>query len=1712
MTRPLTVTAVGNAQLSASQSKFGGSSVLLDGTGDYLNINSTSELAFGTGDFCMETWLYKTGGTSYHTIFDMRTSGSDGGGIILGINNVNQIYMYYNFGYRVTTAAISNDTWTHIALARVNGVTRVFINGTQSGSSYTDTNNYAQRGIHIGADPLGNYAFPGYMDEIRISQGNGRYSTAFTPSTTRFWNDNSTSVLIHGDSVYGISDDAYDQTDSDQLYIVDGYFDGDDYFVYTAEAVVAQACTASITAAVGVIKQADSALTVTCSVTATISHIEGADLFAFSEAQIAIQVSVLRDNNSAMSSNFSVAVDAVRGIYVSAQADAVASFSVGNSRVRNDQAAIDAAFSLALDITKIVHASADDFAVSTVLVGNNTRVRYFDSSVDCTSSLTADVSMVPGGEVVEASGTWSSQFDIDAKGTKKHNIIDCDVTAVADLTANANRFRGVDSLLEVNASLTAIGSRARDIDLVALGFADLTAELNTIKEYAANLQADSAVSVDNIRVRFVASDISSEFAQTTAINLTTTLAAGLTSSASISIDNSRVRNDSADLTASSTLDATANRFRGIEANVTSQADLSTNTGFLKSGSIDCSALFTPSIACNAITNTFAVLDAVASVSADVDAIRTLASAITSSTSLTALASITKQGSAAFSVEATIADSTKGNSDILGIIKQAFAKIPAVSSLSAVGTFYGKRPRYAQAVSSGVVVSTAQSVLGGASLYVPYNASGGTGISYQRSNDYIYASNQDFNIELFVRFTSFSGSSSKNIIGTLIDNSYGWSIELNSTNRLQFRTAGGVVFSLITASALTTGVWYYIRVMRNSGTVYLETATKTGDTWSSITLHESEYAPYQIGSTSYPSQLQMGYELVGGYFDEVYIAKGSATRQQFQVGTTPNKITEGAASTTLALFHYDTDFTDDMTGIQQASAALSAQASQTASGQRIRFGVANLSAQATVTADVRKYGNVTAEAALSSTTAVSVIGNGTVRVDANLASEGFLLAAVGRIVPETAALDVTSSLTVDLNRQYNAQADLTATASLSVSALDLDIASAALTATASLTATALRKRNATSAISATASLSVAVDQVILQLLYGVGNTSGYITSPGTTIRTDVSWANDTWPDSPYAGFRPVQSDFFIKLDTDIVDGQSIDIYTSSSGTHTIKLLKDSNWVYSGGVKYLWHIELRTTVLVGGGLYGLNTVRRTYIQSIPLTDFNPLVWNNIQMPLNLGFIGYPGNTSTHFQQLTVYGTNVYVNGQSNPSLISFTNEIDIASGYSYPTQYLNQSDGGQWGSNTNPVTVFLDQIWIRTASYNTTEDIVETQFPPSDFYSASTTWGVISSTGQTTTGLQAQVWLPFQDLNDRSSVTPTWDYTRHNSVVTGLTFYGSAAVTSSSQLAINPVWLRRANSTQQVTAALTANNRRVRYASSAVSTTASVTAAIDNRLREIPAALTASTSLTVSADKIKNATVSLTASATQVTNARKTVVTGSTQQVTASLTSTVLRIKQIDSTFSAIATELVAAAKNATGTVLMESVSTVSAVVRKVTDEPQALTATSQLTCTGVNTQFGSANLTSTFTESSQEIYLRRVEVNLSTQAELTCQVSKFVGVDSSQSAETELTAASENSRIRFAQSNLTVSTSQACDNMIVRLAQANLTTQASLEVFAGILVRVEADLLVNAFTLTAGKVINIDLYYQLTIQPERRTLLVLPESRQLTVDSETRVNIIKGYTL
>jgi hypothetical protein len=165
-----------------------------DGTGDYLIFPSaqTQNFVYGTGNFTIEFWFYMSalaGSGNYYVLYDGRPSSTSGAYVNLGIGNATP-ESYVNGATVITGSALSANTWYHFAYARSGSSTKMFINGSQVGSTYTDTTNYlnaADRPV-IGTNGfnVAQYNFNGYIDDLRITKGYARYTANFTPPTQAF--------------------------------------------------------------------------------------------------------------------------------------------------------------------------------------------------------------------------------------------------------------------------------------------------------------------------------------------------------------------------------------------------------------------------------------------------------------------------------------------------------------------------------------------------------------------------------------------------------------------------------------------------------------------------------------------------------------------------------------------------------------------------------------------------------------------------------------------------------------------------------------------------------------------------------------------------------------------------------------------------------------------------------------------------------------------------------------------------------------------------------------------------------------------------------------------------------------------------------------------------------------------------------------------------------------------------------------------------------------------------------------------------------------------------------------------------------------------------------------------------------------------------------------------------------------------------------------
>ena len=182
------VTFAGGAQISTAESKFGGSSLYLNGdSGTKLTISQSSDFDFGTGDFTIEFWI-KT---------SLSNNDSQSRRVIsFGDNNTNRIQIFLSSDgidfYNISSVKVDGDidvadgNWHHVAFTRSGTSLKGFVDGAQSGSTATNSTDFN----NAAALTIGAYASTGlgrvvgYLEDLRITKGLARYTSAFTAPTS----------------------------------------------------------------------------------------------------------------------------------------------------------------------------------------------------------------------------------------------------------------------------------------------------------------------------------------------------------------------------------------------------------------------------------------------------------------------------------------------------------------------------------------------------------------------------------------------------------------------------------------------------------------------------------------------------------------------------------------------------------------------------------------------------------------------------------------------------------------------------------------------------------------------------------------------------------------------------------------------------------------------------------------------------------------------------------------------------------------------------------------------------------------------------------------------------------------------------------------------------------------------------------------------------------------------------------------------------------------------------------------------------------------------------------------------------------------------------------------------------------------------------------------------------------------------------------------
>ena len=184
-----TVTANGDVTQSTSQSKFGGKSAYFDGSGDWLSTASGS-LSL-SGDWTIELWMRPTSLTgTLRTIFHAHADGARG--VHFSHNGSSLLLDDGTAGDYSAGGIIDADAWQFLSVTKSGSSVYVHKNGTLlttrtaggSGKTYgTPTRIYIARY----QDGVSTSGFLGWMDDIRITEGVARYSSAsYTVPTAAF--------------------------------------------------------------------------------------------------------------------------------------------------------------------------------------------------------------------------------------------------------------------------------------------------------------------------------------------------------------------------------------------------------------------------------------------------------------------------------------------------------------------------------------------------------------------------------------------------------------------------------------------------------------------------------------------------------------------------------------------------------------------------------------------------------------------------------------------------------------------------------------------------------------------------------------------------------------------------------------------------------------------------------------------------------------------------------------------------------------------------------------------------------------------------------------------------------------------------------------------------------------------------------------------------------------------------------------------------------------------------------------------------------------------------------------------------------------------------------------------------------------------------------------------------------------------------------------
>lgn len=196
----------GTPTLKSRFKKFGDSSVLFNGSTDYLSSGDSDDWYFGDSSFTIDLQVRANSYSSNQTFISQVGDNNNYWSLGYDINNgytfraIADGTEVANVTHANTTGYIAN-SFHHVEIVRSGSTFKIYRDGIVLGSQTTsnvmpDINGSLEIGRQNVTDSY-NY-FKGFMDELRISHID-RHTDTFTPPTYQYSTDDKTVLLVHFD-------------------------------------------------------------------------------------------------------------------------------------------------------------------------------------------------------------------------------------------------------------------------------------------------------------------------------------------------------------------------------------------------------------------------------------------------------------------------------------------------------------------------------------------------------------------------------------------------------------------------------------------------------------------------------------------------------------------------------------------------------------------------------------------------------------------------------------------------------------------------------------------------------------------------------------------------------------------------------------------------------------------------------------------------------------------------------------------------------------------------------------------------------------------------------------------------------------------------------------------------------------------------------------------------------------------------------------------------------------------------------------------------------------------------------------------------------------------------------------------------------------------------------------------------------------------------